>query len=250
MASKKARKHASVEEPWWQWLLPMKGSRDALWGMVFLYVPILLWSGLWLWLLAQGLSWWVAVPLALVLGFVCWLVTGVMNNGHLGTVFEMAVGSTIGFLLALLLVPVFVRARDKARTQICLSNMKVLGQAILVYEADNDAKLPPSDRWSDAIRPFIPASAKVPPSTKTFFNCPEAGNKPAFAMNDAATESKRTTPVGQTVLLFESSMGGMNAHDSMASLIRPGRHRGGNNYLFSDGKAKWFKDGSLVGAIP
>jgi prepilin-type N-terminal cleavage/methylation domain-containing protein/prepilin-type processing-associated H-X9-DG protein len=58
------------------------------------------------------------------------------------TLIELLVVIAIIAILAAILFPVFSRAREQARKSACLSNLKQLGQAILMYVQDWDEVLP------------------------------------------------------------------------------------------------------------
>ena len=58
------------------------------------------------------------------------------------TLIELLVVITIIAILAAILFPVFARAREKARTSSCQSNLKQLGLAVHQYVADYDERFP------------------------------------------------------------------------------------------------------------
>lgn len=58
------------------------------------------------------------------------------------TLIELLVVIAIIAILAAILFPVFAKARDKARQATCLSNVKQLTLALLMYADDNDETLP------------------------------------------------------------------------------------------------------------
>lgn len=58
------------------------------------------------------------------------------------TLLEILVVVAIMMLLAALLFPVFAQARERARRTTCLSNLKQMGSAMLMYSQDNDGFLP------------------------------------------------------------------------------------------------------------
>ena len=58
------------------------------------------------------------------------------------TLIELLVVIAIIAILAAILFPVFARAREKARQSTCLSNVKQIGLAILMYVQDYDERMP------------------------------------------------------------------------------------------------------------
>jgi prepilin-type N-terminal cleavage/methylation domain-containing protein len=58
------------------------------------------------------------------------------------TLIELLVVIAVISILAALLFPVFSRARESARRTSCLSNVRQLGQAFLMYAGDSDETLP------------------------------------------------------------------------------------------------------------
>jgi prepilin-type N-terminal cleavage/methylation domain-containing protein/prepilin-type processing-associated H-X9-DG protein len=75
------------------------------------------------------------------------------------TLIELLVVIALIAILAALLFPVFARAREKARAAHCLSNLKQIAQAVLMYTQDYDETYP-VDASSE--NPNIPAGRNVP----------------------------------------------------------------------------------------
>ena len=105
------------------------------------------------------------------------------------TLIELLVVIAIIAILAAILFPVFAQAREKARQTSCLSNMKQIGTACLMYAQDYDERVPrnwygslgfeattaPGDKpdrykWMDALQPYV--------KNTQIFTCASASNLP------------------------------------------------------------------------
>src|SRR5213080_4811739 len=84
------------------------------------------------------------------------------------TLIELLVVIAIIAILAAILFPVFAQARDKARMATCISNMRQIGSALMMYVQDYDETYPyirfhewSAERgthcyvWRNAIRPYL-----------------------------------------------------------------------------------------------
>jgi prepilin-type N-terminal cleavage/methylation domain-containing protein/prepilin-type processing-associated H-X9-DG protein len=91
------------------------------------------------------------------------------------TLIELLVVIAIIAILAAILFPVFARAREKARSASCQSNLKQLALGMMMYKDDYDSKFPGGmgvdatpgylypndaccierDRWADLIQPYV-----------------------------------------------------------------------------------------------
>jgi prepilin-type N-terminal cleavage/methylation domain-containing protein/prepilin-type processing-associated H-X9-DG protein len=102
------------------------------------------------------------------------------------TLIELLVVIAIIAILAAILFPVFAKAREKARQAACMSNLKQIGVALVLYSQDWDETHPgvwfgppsqaawsqPSNatlfyKWMDAIYPYV--------KNEQVFNCPSDG---------------------------------------------------------------------------
>jgi prepilin-type N-terminal cleavage/methylation domain-containing protein/prepilin-type processing-associated H-X9-DG protein len=98
------------------------------------------------------------------------------------TLIELLVVIAIIAILAAILFPVFAQAREKARQSGCLSNLKQIGTALMMYTQDYDEAYPcnwygglwPTTpdgkqyKWMDAVYPYV--------KNEQVFTCPSDGS--------------------------------------------------------------------------
>jgi prepilin-type processing-associated H-X9-DG protein len=204
----------------------------------FFSLPWLGWAALLTYFLADSMHFVGAVLLAGVIATFCVFVFGLLFGGH--TLVEMGCGATIALVLAVILVPVFAQAREKARQTTCLTNLKRAGQAIALYSADYDDYLPLADRWADVTAPYLPAPAKQAPVVKGLPNCAPNYTEANYAFDTriAGKSLPKAWQQAQMIMVYDSASRDRNAYDAGISVPIPGRHLGRNNGLFMDGHAR------------
>lgn len=75
-----------------------------------------------------------------------------MSRGRGLTVLELLVVVLIIMLLVALLLPVISASRNRARTTVCMSNMRQLVSALLMYRQDNGRSRPLPNMFSPTQR--------------------------------------------------------------------------------------------------
>lgn len=136
-------------------------------------------------------------------------------------------------LLGASLFPVFFHntGRVKAQNASCQNNIKQLSLGVIMYMQDYDEKMPPVDKWSDVIEPYV--------KSRSIFICPGESALPCgysfYNRLDRASLKKIVRPA-DTPMLFDSA-GGWNSTLSIDRVLA--RHNGGYNCSFVDGHVKW-----------
>jgi hypothetical protein len=158
-------------------------------------------------------------------------------------------------LLPAILFPVFSRARESARRAACVSNLKQLGMATIMYTQDYDEKFPKSAAWMDEINPYT--------KREQYFHCLTASQSDpakygyAYDRRLSGKKWKDITSPAQTIMQFDSVD---LAHNAAADASSPGvfapRHTGprtnpvrGYNQVMADGSVIFVPDQS-AGSAP
>lgn len=89
------------------------------------------------------------------------------DNGF--TLIELLVVITILMLLLSLTVPIVGKAKESSRRAQCLSNLRQLGNGLLLYATENQGRFPPLAGWSHAMAPSLQVE-----SVGGIFQCPTA----------------------------------------------------------------------------
>jgi prepilin-type processing-associated H-X9-DG protein len=166
-------------------------------------------------------------------------------------------------ILAAILFPVFARARAKARQTSCLSNVKQISLALMMYAQDYDEAYPCVDHstgydWWQPLQGYV-RNAQI-------FRCPAyraAAGDPAtdYLLNGlfahGLSMSRFEEPASQICIAVRhpdwkhtgyhpwpddgSSWSDLSAYSEFEVAIAQDIHNGGSNYGFADGHAKWYR---------
>jgi prepilin-type N-terminal cleavage/methylation domain-containing protein/prepilin-type processing-associated H-X9-DG protein len=197
------------------------------------------------------------------------------------TLIELLVVIAIIAILAAILFPVFAKAREKARQTSCLSNLKQIGTSVLMYVQDYDEMYPLEASANDVTQAPLTWPNRVMPYVKNvqLFKCPSDGRTPYadypncrlilesycwnafFGRQDCygvviySRSLGAITAPSQCAMLWDNSAdwdvaaygGKYNTIDSSDCVksfdgdVLAGRHNAGDNFMFADGHAKWYK---------
>jgi prepilin-type processing-associated H-X9-DG protein len=135
--------------------------------------------------------------------------------------------------LKAILEPMMGEARVRAQQSSCLSNLKQLCLAFLMYAQDWDERLP-TKTWVKDILPYT-GNAQI-------LVCPSRPDqKIGYAFNEAlvGVNLKKIDRPSETVLLIEANLKDDNPLGSAKDIPEGGVHDGGVNLGFADGHCKW-----------
>ena len=150
----------------------------------------------------------------------------------------IALSVLMPLMLAALLAPVFMQARERARQVSCESNLKEISVATLMYTQDYDEHLPPAAHWTNVIFPYV--------QNRVLFKCSDdnSGSRSSYAFNSAVggLPLKAVGDPANTVGVFEAHS---NWDVAGSADLLAFRHEGGANVGFVDGHVMFVRGDSL-----
>lgn len=129
-------------------------------------------------------------------------------------------------------------SKHSARSSVCLSNLKNLGLACIMYSSDNDG-FPAKGPWIDEIARYHSTSfVPVCPEIQFAPGTAVAGAGFAFDKFLAGAQPASLAEPEKEPLLYETWIVGKSVWGYLTDLPTPGRHGGRNHIVLADGHAK------------
>lgn len=127
------------------------------------------------------------------------------------TLIELLVVIAIIAILAAILFPVFARARQKAHEVRCLSNIKQLGLAFLMYAGDHKDKIPPFQSY------YTPINGRwtpTPGGVVSYSKSQEINQCAALTRKDREYQRQMNIPWSFTINAYCTWVGAKGSYDS------------------------------------
>ncbi|NLO06700.1 MAG: prepilin-type N-terminal cleavage/methylation domain-containing protein [candidate division WS1 bacterium] len=192
----------------------------------------------------------------------------IQRRRHGFTLIELLVVIAIIAILAAILFPVFARARAKARQTACLSNVKQISLALMMYAQDHDETCPRTGgAWWEPLMPYV-KNAQV---FRTPAYSDDATASSDYVINGlilhGETIASFERPADQIAIVVRAPGSASLGYHPWPNDYNPGPptwddlslyvggsgaswftarighdvHNDGSNYGFMDGHAKWYR---------
>ena len=167
------------------------------------------------------------------------------------TSFKASDAGCVALILAVLaafLYPVFASSREPSTRRSCLSNVKQMSLALMMYAQDYDDRMPRA-KWMEQTYPYV--------KNWQVYACPVVIREDAKEFGygfERTLVGKHTTEVrspDEQPMVFDSSLLYKNAVSRIQDgLMRPPRHGAWDNVSFLDGHAKSLYETVLTNRWP
>lgn len=195
-----------------------------------------------------------------------------MTLRRMFTLIELLVVIAIIAILAAILFPVFAQAREKARQAACLSNVRQLSTAVMMYVQDYDETYPMTANyntgaltptiWSEMIQPYVKndgifkCSSAIQPGYPTDWAArgyASIGMNAQLAYRDPSTTANATDVRLSTPLISDNDLVATNPAMSAGTLKpvyarhqRTGQGQGLAMVLHGDGHVKAYSANGML----
>jgi len=118
---------------------------------------------------------------------------------------ELLVGITIGALLVGMGIPAIQGGMNRAKQAACASNMRQIGQGVLLYSAENEGRLPSiacigTNTWIEQLQPFLGANytkVRVCPADPKAAAKQQTSHATSYILNERVEPDSFINPDGE-----------------------------------------------------
>jgi hypothetical protein len=171
--------------------------------------------------------------IGLILGIVSLLRIN-RSQGRLGgqgiAIAGLCVSGVMVLVMPALLLPALAKAKARAQTINCVSNLKQLALAARIYANNSGDKFPNASNWCDAIQSHA--------GSERVFHCPADRNTLCSYGYNAALSGKTESQVNPATVMFFEIPGGWNVSGGPEQLIQKSRHHRIINVAFANGSVQ------------
>ncbi|MGE5609423.1 MAG: DUF3352 domain-containing protein [Bacillota bacterium] len=152
---------------------------------------------------------------------------------------NMTVGSSA--MMAGILLPALEAARERANRVKCASNLRQIGQCVMLYSVDNQGKFPPD-------LGTLMTAADLPPMV---FTCPTGNHpRPAQLRFNKPEDAAKWVNENSDYIYLAGQMNNRVPANTILAYEKPENHdREGVNMLFGDGHVEWVPLGRAMNMI-
>ena len=164
------------------------------------------------------------------------------------TLIELLVVIAIIAILAAILFPVFAQAREKARQTTCLSNLKQLGTALMLYVDDNHETYPQARiagfySWNIRLFPYVKSNGVfLCPSSYADYSGLDFSNYNGISANYSANTSVMGDDLGVKAARVKSPSNVIAIYEASYYIMDPGAN------LWNGLYSCWLPGAGLAGA--
>ncbi len=150
------------------------------------------------------------------------------------TVWEILLALLVLAVVAAVLMPVYSSDGRGLPGTRCLSNLKQLALAEIMYSGDSDDRFTRSEGWMDSVRPYV----KLEDVEHDFEGIEKGQYGYAFRERAGGEKAEQFRLPADTILVFDSNLVQRSAHSELWSIPQPGRHKSRDVCAFMDGHAR------------
>ena len=144
--------------------------------------------------------------------------------------FMVFIGIPLTAMMGGLLLPAFMKAKERAQSINCMTNLRQLGVAARTYAQSSGGRFPYATNWCDVLQPHL--------ARQNVFYCPADESQLCSYGYNAALSGLVVSEVNPLTVLFFEIPGGWNVSGGPEQML-PGRRHGRNlNVVFADGSAQ------------